>query len=330
MTVIRWGMIGAGDVTEVKSGPGFQKARDSALAAVMRRTGHLAEDYARRHQVSRWYTDAEALIRDPEVDAVYIATPPDSHCEYTLMAAAAGKPVYVEKPMARYAAECQIMLDACQQAGVPLFVAYYRRALPRFLKVKQLVQEGAIGEVRSVHIRLSRRMSAAYLDPQKLPWRVQPDVAGGGLFVDLGSHMLDFLDDVLGPVRQAAGLAVNQAGAYPAEDHVVALFSFDKDVVGTGDWCFDSFEDSDWFEFVGTDGKLGFAFFDETPLSLTTSVGMTEFAIPNPPHVQQPLIQTIVDELLGRGSCPSTGVSGLRTAKVMDQILDSYRTGFQV
>jgi Oxidoreductase family, NAD-binding Rossmann fold len=149
MRTIRWGIIGCGDVTEVKSGPGFQKANHSRLVAVMRRTGELARDYARRHGVPRWYDNAEALINDPEVDAVYIATPPVAHKDYTLLCARAGKPVYVEKPMALNYQECQFMLRACRAAGLPLFVAYYRRALPRFLKVKQLIDTHAIGEVRS-------------------------------------------------------------------------------------------------------------------------------------------------------------------------------------
>ena len=152
---IRWGIIGVGDVTEVKSGPGFQKAEHSALVAVMRRDAAKARDYAERHHVPRWYDDAKALIHDAEVDAVYIATPPNVHLDYTQMAAAAGKPVFVEKPMARTYAECQQMIDACRRAGVPLWVAYYRRRLPRFLKIKALVESGAIGEVRSRDDQLS-------------------------------------------------------------------------------------------------------------------------------------------------------------------------------
>jgi predicted dehydrogenase len=116
MERVRWGIIGVGDVTERKSGPGFQQAERSELVAVMRRTGELAADYARRHGVPRWYDDADALIADPEVDAVYVATPPDTHRHYALRAAAAGKPVYVEKPMARTADECNEMIEACEAA----------------------------------------------------------------------------------------------------------------------------------------------------------------------------------------------------------------------
>ena len=157
MDTVRWGIIGCGNVTEVKSGPGFQKARDSSLVAVMRRNGDLAKDYAQRHSVPKWYDDAQALIDDPDVNAIYIATPPSSHKVYTIMAAQAGKPVYVEKPMALNFAECQEMIGACQEAAVPLFVAYYRRSLARFLKIKELLDAGAIGEVRFVSITFTNQ-----------------------------------------------------------------------------------------------------------------------------------------------------------------------------
>ena len=179
MRTIRWGIIGCGNVTEVKSGPGFQKATNSHLVAVMRRDGAMAADYARRHGVPHWYDDADALINDPAVDAVYIATPPNAHQAYTLAAAKAGKPVYVEKPMALNYVECQTMVAACKAAGVRLWVAYYRRCLPRFLKVKALLESGAIGAPRLVTVRFYRDWVQP-VDQTQLPWRVQPAVAGGG------------------------------------------------------------------------------------------------------------------------------------------------------
>src|SRR5262245_1560869 len=321
MRTIRWGIIGCGDVTEVKSGPGFQKAQHSSLVAVMRRTGGLAEDYARRHGVPRWYDDAEALIHDPEVDAVYIATPPAAHKEYTLLSARAGKPVYVEKPMALNFAECRMMIEACRAAGVPLFVAYYRRALSRFLKVKELIDAHAIGEPRFVTVTLYQPIAREELTPQTLPWRVIPEVAGGGRFVDLASHMLDFLDYLLGPIRYVQGFASNQAHRYPAEDIVTGTFVFESGVHGVGTWCFTSFDRCDCTEIVGTEGKIAYSTFDARPVTVTTSTGTTEFSYDYPPHIQQPLIQTVVDELNGVGACPSTAESATRTSWVMDQML---------
>jgi predicted dehydrogenase len=324
MKTIRWGIIGCGNVTEVKSGPGFQKAQGSQLVTVMRRNAVLAQDYAQRHGVRKWYADAQALIHDPEVDAVYIATPPNSHCTYTLAVAQAGKPVYVEKPMALNAVECQEMIAACQAAGTPLFVAYYRRALPRFLKARELVTGGAIGELRFVEVLLTQPLEI--YPPEKLPWRLRPGIAGGGLFVDLASHTLDFLDFVLGPVSRVRGFTRNQAGAYPPEDIVSAAFEFKNGVQAVGTWCFSSFESADRITFVGSDGKVTLSTFGTEPVHLETLGGIEVFDLPNPPHIQQPLIQQVVNQLLGAGSCVSTGESALRTSWVMDQLLRESRS----
>ena len=205
MRTIRWGIIGCGDVCEVKSGPGFQKAEHSALAAVMRRNGGKARDFAARHGVPKWYDNAADLISDPEVDAVYVATPPDGHAPNVLAAARAGKPVYVEKPMGRNHGECLEMIAACRGAGVPLFTAYYRRRLPRFLKVKEILDQGGIGEVRTASVTLAHVLKPDFLRKEHPPWRVVPEIAGGGLFVDLASHTLDLLDFLLGPIAASAG-----------------------------------------------------------------------------------------------------------------------------
>lgn len=323
LDTVRWGIIGVGDVTEHKSGPGLQRADRSELVAVMRRDGGKAADYARRHGVPRWYDDADALLADPEVDAVYIATPPDSHRDYTLRAAAAGKAVYVEKPMARTAAECEEMIAACERAGVPLFVAYYRRAMPRFVAVKELLEGGAIGEPRAVSVRT--QTPGGMWEPGHLPWRVRPEVSGGGLFVDLGSHTLDLLDHLLGPIGAVSGAASNQAGAYPAEDVVTATFVFASGVQGVGLWSFAAAEQRDEVEIVGSAGSLSFSSFGTEPLVLRTVDGERRVDAPYPEVVQQPLIQAVVDELTGHGTSPSTGESALRTARFVDTVLAGYR-----
>lgn len=320
---VRWGIIGVGDVTERKSGPGFQRAARSSLVAVMRRDGARAADYARRHGVPRAYDDADALLADPEVDAVYVATPPDSHADYAVRAAAAGKPVYVEKPVARTAPEARRMIDACDAARVPLFVAYYRRALPRFTTITGLVRDGAIGDVRTVTVRnLSPR---EMWEPGHAPWRLQPEISGGGLFVDLGSHALDYLDHLLGPVEEVHGLATNASRAAAAEDHVVAAFRWASGAVGTGTWGYDADARTDEVELVGTRGRLRFSMYGQEPLVLRTGGQEQLIAAPYPEIVQQPLIQTVVDELTGRGTCPSTGRTALRTAEVVDALLAGYR-----
>lgn len=318
MATICWGIIGCGDVTEVKSGPALYKARNSDLVAVMRRNPDKARDYAERHRVPRWYSRVDELINDPGVDAVYIATPPDTHAYYTTRVAQAGKPVYVEKPMARNYGECLAMRSACIRAEVQLFVAYYRRALPAFLKVKSLVEEGAIGAVRFVSILLCQPASE---DPDDLPWRVVPAISGGGYFFDLASHQLDLLDFVLGPIAKASGHATNQAKLYRAEDAVAASFIFESGVLGVGNWNFASTQSRDQIEIVGDKGRITFSTFAFTPVELETDAGVETFAFNPPEHVQQPLIQTVVDALLARDTCPSTGLTAARTSLIMDQII---------
>jgi predicted dehydrogenase len=289
----------------------------------MRRNGDLAADYARRHHVPRWYDDADELINDQEVDAVYVATPPDSHKEYVVRVARAGKPVYVEKPMARTALECEEMISACDEAGVGLFVAYYRRAMPRFATVKELLDSGRIGQLRSVSIRNER---PGHVDEAGHGgWRVDPEISGGGHFVDLGSHTLDLLDWLLGPVTQATGIATNRGGRYPAEDLVTGVFSFSCGVEGVGVWNYDSFRHKDQVEIIGTAGALRFSCFAHEPLRLLTAGGVEEITATYPETVQLPLIQTVVDALTGHGESPSNGRSAIRTARVMDRLLSDYR-----
>lgn len=324
MEQIRWGIIGCGAVTEVKSGPGFQKAEGSSLVAVMRRDRAKAEDYARRHGVPRAYDDADALICDPDVDAVYIATPPSSHLDLALRVAAAGKPCLVEKPMAMTHGECARMNEAFRAAGVPLYVAYYRRALPRFLEVRRQLEAGAIGPVTDVHIRISEPLAKG---EAASGWRFDPAVAGAGLFYDLASHCLDLVDFLLGPIDAAAGIALNTGGTYAAEDVTAGAFRFARGAAGTGAWNFNADRTEDWMVFTGPIGQLHTPVFTDGDVVITRGTEREVLPLRNPPHVHQPLIQTIVDELRGRGRCESTGASGARASWVMDRLLEDYRRG---
>lgn len=322
-TNVRWGILGCGDVCEVKSGPGFQQARGSELIAVMRRDRGLAEDFARRHGVARFYDDADELIQDPNVTAVYIASPPGSHLELALKVAAAGKPAYVEKPMARTYAECLRMVEAFERAKVPLFVAYYRRALARFSKAKEIVDSGRLGQIHSVDVRFTNDGQLG-LNPARLPWRVQAERAGGGLFLDLASHTLDVLDFLFGPLQAVTGAAANVAAAGDVEDQIEVGFSTSSGARGKGFWNFVSAEKADLISLEGSAGTLRLSTFGDTPLELDTAAGAERFTLPNPRTIHGPMIQTIVDSLRGQGSCNSTGVTGARTSEVMDRALSSY------
>jgi len=320
---IRWGILGCGDVTEVKSGPGFQNADGSALTIVMRRTPLMAEDYATRHGVPNWTGDADTLIEDPDVDAVYIATPPGSHLDLALKVCAAGKPCYVEKPMARSGAECDQMVNAFAEAGVPLFVAYYRRGLPRFLKAKELIDTGALGKITAVNYKWESVADANH----DLGWRVKAEYSGGGLILDLGSHTLDILDFMLGPLQNPTGDARHTAGLHNVEDRVDLQFNLTDGVTGTATWDFAGKQRTDLIHITGELGTLSLSTFGNKPIRLQTNGGEQIFDLPNPQTIQQPLIQTIVDELRGEDTCPSTGATAARTSHVMDAALQGYYRG---
>jgi 1,5-anhydro-D-fructose reductase (1,5-anhydro-D-mannitol-forming) len=317
MQTVRWGMIGCGDVAEVKSGPALQKAGGSALVAVMRRDRGKAEDYARRHGVARVHTHAGDLVHDPEVDAVYIATPPSSHCDLALMAAAAGKPCLVEKPMAMNHAECLSMVEAER----PLWVAYYRRALPRFVKVRELLRARAIGQLTSIQVKVTDPIATG---EAAKAWRFNTEISGAGLFLDLASHYFDIIDFLAGPITAAAGFALNTGGAYAAEDVTAAAFQIGGKVAGTGVWNFNAPMSADSIVLTGSEGEIATAVRADQDVVVTRGGQPSLYRFRNPPHVHQPLVQTIVDELRGNGRCESTGESGARSAWVTDRCLEGY------
>jgi predicted dehydrogenase len=323
---VKWGIIGVGNVTEMKSGPAFYKTENSELVAVMRRDAEKAADYARRHNVDKWYSDASALINDPEVDAVYIATPPDSHASYAIEVMRAGKPVYVEKPMARSYSECLEMLKVSEETGMPVFVAYYRRTLPAFLKVKELIERGTIGKPLMVNVKLFKPAGERGKTSEQMSWHVFPEIGGAGHFYDLASHQFDYLDFVFGPVTDAKGTATNLAGLYPAEDTVTATWKHESGVIGSGSWCFvvDKNQFNDEIEIIGDSGKIVLPTFTHGKVSVFTKDGCVYHEFNNPQHIQMNLVKQVVDELRGVGKCASTGVSGARTSWVLEEIVKEY------
>ena len=319
-----WGIIGAGDVCEVKSAPALYTIPHSEVKMVMRRNATKAADFALRHGIGQWTTNLDELLNDGEINAVYIATPPDTHAALTLKCAQAGKAVYVEKPMANTYAECLAMIEACRAANVSLFTAYYRRTLPGFLKVKELVESGALGDIRFVNIEMYQPLQADIIANLATNWRVNPEIAGGGYFHDLASHQLDYLDFLFGPITDSKGVTSNQAGMYPADDIVTASFRFENGVLGTGMWCFttDKVSEKDFTRIVGSKGELTFNTFG-SPMIVqlkTREGGSEEFSYIHAQPIQEPLVRVIVAELRGLGVSPSTGASGARTTLVLDRI----------
>ena len=319
MEKINWGIIGCGDVTELKSGPAFNKVPNSSLIAVMRRDAAKAEDYALRHGVPKWYSDAHQLINDPEINAIYVATPPSTHEEYTLAAINAGKPVYVEKPMAGDYAAAVSMAEAATAASIKLVVAHYRREQQRFKKVKQLLAEKAIGEVRLVRLELAKTAltSEEMADP-KTAWRIDPATAGGGLFHDLSPHQLDLMYYFFGEVEKVNGLATNQAGVYGADDMVVTNILFKNGVVFNGTWCFNAGQAADYCEIQGTKGKISFTVFSTDSITVEID-GKAETLTFDPlMHVQQPMIEAVVKYFSDNGPNPDSGYEGAEVMRLIE------------
>ena len=324
MKQINWGFIGCGEVTEKKSGPAFNEVEGSQVVAVMSRSENKARSYAERHHIRKWYTDAQELIDDPDVNAIYIATPPSSHATFAIMAMRAGKPVYVEKPLAASYNDCIRINRISEQTGVPCFVAYYRRYLPYFQKVKEIIENGTIGKVINVQLRFSvPPRDLDYKNEKELPWRLQPDIAGGGYFYDLAPHQIDLLQNIFGVITRAHGYPANRAHLYKAEDTVSACFFFENGVTGSGSWCFVGHESAkeDRIEVIGDKGSLSFSVFTYEPIVLITSEGKQSITVPNPSYVQLPIIKHVIEHLQGIGHCECTSISATPVNWVLDRIL---------
>ena len=322
--MINWGIIGCGDVTEKKSGPAFNKVQGSSLLAVMRRDAEKAADYARRHGIAHWYSDADELMEHEGLNAVYIATPPDSHADYAVTALKKGFNVYVEKPVTRNAAEARRIAEAVKlHPNQKLTVAHYRRALPMFLKVKELLDSKLVGEVRTVQIRMWQSRRPVLIANSTVNWRVQPEVSGGGYFHDLAPHQLDLMLFYFGEPERYHGFSLNQSDATSADDHVCGEILFKNNIVVNGSWCFNVAENqtTDSCEIVGTKGKITFPFFGNF-ITYKTDEEEQTLHFTHPEHIQQPMIEKIVAYFNGQGHNPCS----IDEAIVLMDIMDAFTT----
>ena len=320
--ILRWGVIGTGDVTERKSAPSFNKIRGSQLLAVGNRNPEKAEDYALRHGIPTWHRDPFDVIHNPQVDVVYVATPPGSHMEYALECIQAGKPVYLEKPMARNWDECELINEAAQKRGVAVYVAYYRRSLEYFLKIKEIIDGGSLGKILSVNLQQFFPARREDYQAENLPWRVIPKESGGGYFHDMGCHALDILFFIFGDPLEVAGKTSNRGGLYDPADTLSASLLLPDNLLVNGSWSFVTPEpfQKDLVEIIGEKGKLEFSVFEFNPIIHTIGTQSESHSIAPPENIQMPFIQSIVSEMMGKGKCPSTGKSAAVTSKVMDII----------
>jgi predicted dehydrogenase len=318
---IKWGIIGCGDVTEVKSGPAFNKVPGSSLVAVMRRNGAKAKDYAERHGVPKWYDDAYQLIADPDVNAIYVATPPMYHEEYTVAALRAGKPVYVEKPMSTRLEDCIRMRDVANATGVKLTVAHYRRAVPMFVKIKELLDQQVVGDIRLVRISMMQP-ATCNLQPEDY-WRLDPQIGGiGGIFYDLAPHQLDLMVHWFGDVDEVYGTSANQAGLYPSRDIVSGLVKFRNGIIFSGDWCFTVHEDlkEDICGISGSKGKISFQVFGNK-IAVLSEGESYQLTFDHPQHIQQPMIEKVVEYFSGKGPNPCSADEAIRSMTLMEKFV---------
>jgi len=319
--IIKWGIIGCGAVTEKKNGPAFNKVPNSSLVAVMRRDAEKAADYAKRHGVSPCYSDAEKLIADPEVNAIYIATPPDSHEHYTRLALEAGKPVYVEKPMAHNVASAEITQQLAAQFNDRVVVAHYRRNWPKYKKVKQLLDDGKIGKPFSANLQYFRvPLTAEEMLQPGVQWRINPAISGGGLFHDLAPHQLDLFLYWFGDVFHAAGNSMNVGGLYDAPDMVSGTLAFENGVRFTGEWCFcaqDNHQKDQW-EIVGEKGRISGSVFWEADIQLENENGLQTFSFEAAEHNQIYHIEEVVKFFRGEAPNPCSTMDGLKVMQWMD------------
>ena len=327
MKHISWGFIGFGETTERKSGAAFNAVTESHVQAVYNQNARCARTYANLHDISRWYTDPQLLVNDPNVNAIYIATPPSAHATYAIMAMRAGKPCLIEKPLAGSYEDCVRINRVAEQTGVPCFVAYYRRYLPYFKKVKAILQSGAIGKVLSVQIRFA--VPAEELDNDKLeekPWRLEQQEGGRGYFYDFAPHQIDLLQSFFGIIVKAHGYTANRTGMFESEDTVNAVFRFASGLCGSGSWSFTAHESAkeESIEIYGTEGRIVFSVYNYDPITLYTSQGMEYIDIKNPHFVQEPLIRSVVQDLQGYGKCEINSIEATPTNWVMDRILGKY------
>ncbi len=356
---IRWGIVGVGEVCEVKSGPAFYKAKQSSLQAVMRRTKSKAEDYARRHSVPQYYTEVEALINDENVDAIYVSTPPGllgsglNRVEIAQCIVNAGKPAYFEKPLARDAVEAQKIVDLFKEANLNLYVAYYRRYMPKFKNVKENVfNQNMIGNLTSIRLTLHQ---SNHVQGKNHRWHYNKEVSGGGKFMDVGCHMLDLVEYFVGsPLEDVRGIALKTnsldnceaSTASNVEDSVHGIWShsikttegastIERKVPGSCSFNFSSGGlNIDEILISGTKGSISMSCFDNEKVKITLfddktrENGSCSYHLDhdNLEHVQLPIIQAISNELLQKmdqDPVVCTGESALRTSVVCDMLLNN-------
>ncbi len=328
MDEVRWGIIGCGDVAEHKGGPALYNVAHSRLVAVMSRRAGRAEDFARRHHAKRYYTNVEALLADDEVNAVYVATPPNVHAELTEQAARAGKHVLCEKPMAMTVAECRRMIQACRDHGVQLMIAYYRRFFPVVIKMKETVEAGVIG--RPVRARAA---VADFYTPRadgERKWLTEKNTAGGGFLTDVATHRLDLLAFFLGKVREVAAFVDTQHFDFDVDDASVLVMRFDNGTHATGAFNWNVGASIDEFEICGTRGRLLAHNLGAGQLDVVADGTVTSHSLPAPGITHLGLVEHFVECLRTGRPNALPGEEGIQATRMTEAAYESAREGKMV
>jgi predicted dehydrogenase len=325
MDKVRWGMVGCGVVTEKKSGPGLYKSEHSELRAVFDLDYDKAVDYAKRHGVPIVYKTVEEMLADKEIDAIYLPTPPKFHKEYAIRCLEVGKIPYIEKPMAQTYEECVEIINKAKEVKLPAYVAFYRRGMDKYIKIKEIIENGTLGKVRFVQLKQFMKPEPCDLDRDNLPWRLIPSISGGGKFVDMVLHVLDVTEFLFGKITQVQGMADNFGGLYEVEDTVSATFKFESGIMGSGMWCYVADHNEEEMLIIGDKGRISTTGLFYGPIIVTVDEKEQVYDYKEPEHVAQPYIQTIVNELTGRGKSPANLESAANVIKVMDEILKEYK-----
>ena len=318
MNSFRWGLIGAGDIVRKRVGEALRDGRGCELVAVSRARADLLEAFARETGARRWHADWRDLVRDPEIDAVYVATPVHLHAEQVIAAAEAGKHVLCEKPMAMDAAECDHMIAAGRAAGVRLGIAYYRHFYPAVIRAKELIATGAIGEPV-----FAQMLASEPFDPQPggpRGWLVQRAQSGGGPMADFGCHRLEVLLHLLGPVAQVRGVAATVALNREVEDTAATLLRFDRGACAMVAVTNAASDRQDTLDVFGTHGSIRMASLNGG--DLTVRIGDSERLESHPPalNLHMPLVEEFVDAVRSDRDPAVDGTTGRAVAAIQDEI----------
>lgn len=320
MKVIRWGIIGCGDVAEVKSGPAFNRIENSELIGVMRRNRAKVEDFAKRHNVPYWTDNADDLLNHKDINSIYVATPPSTHLRYALKALSLDKNVYLEKPMTLTSVEAEMIGEAVKQSKGKLSVAHYRRKLPAFVKVKELIDANSIGEILVVDIQILQPKKSKIVAQSEENWRLDPKVSGGGLFYDLAPHQIDLMYHYFGTFKSIAGFSTSVTNEM-IEDTVNGIIEFNNGVQFRGVWNFNGSEVNNKEECIiyGTNGNINFSFYGECVV-LKTKTRNDVLKFSNPKHIQEPMIASVVSYFNGESENPCSVKEGIIVMKALEKL----------